>query len=104
LIPSRQLEGLDLSGAPLTPAGFQVLAKMPIDSLNVSSTDLDDAQLLLFSGNDTITTLIAPDTKITESGARAFYEARKQRLAALGKKESLRISSDLTDIADQYVD
>ncbi len=94
---------VDLSGAALTPQGFAALAKTNIPDLKLSRTGLTDQQLMLFTGNDHIYALDISQTKVTASGLIAFYEARKQRLTAAGRQESLYITSDFADIAEQYM-
>jgi hypothetical protein len=103
VIPPASLERLELNHCPLTDAGIKRLAQTPLAALYLSSTNFTDDHLLLFAANDSLQLLDASSTKITEAGLRAFYEARKKRLAATGQKESLYVGSDFPDIAEQYV-
>ncbi len=102
-IPPASLERLELNHCPLTDAGIKRLAKTPLNALYLSSTNFTNDHLLLFAANDSLVLLDASSTKITEAGLRAFYQARKKRLAATGQKESLYVGSDFADIAEQYV-
>jgi hypothetical protein len=43
------------------------------------------------------------ETKVTADGVRAFYELRKQRLAASRRQEKLLVISAFKGIADQYL-
>jgi hypothetical protein len=94
---------VDLSGAALTPQGFAALAKANFPDLNLSRTALNDKTLLLFAPNDSIQFLEISQTKVTAQGLIAFYEARKQRLDAKGRRESLYVTSDFADITEQYL-
>jgi Leucine-rich repeat (LRR) protein len=94
---------VDLSGAALTAQGFAALAKTNVTDLTLSRTGLTDQQLMLFAGNDQINMLDITQTKVTANGLVAFYEARKQRLTAAGRQESLYVISDFADIAEQYL-
>jgi hypothetical protein len=58
---------------------------------------------MLFAANDHINLLDVSQTKITANGLIAFYEARKQRLEAARRPESLYVISDFADIAEQYL-
>jgi hypothetical protein len=109
ILPPTPLDGpgrctvVDLSGAALTPPGFEALARTDIPELRLSRTLLNDQQLMNFVGNDRINLLDLSQTKVTASGLIAFYEARKQRLAAAGRLESLYVTSDFADVAEQYL-
>jgi len=91
-----------LSGAALTPKGFEALAKTNVPDIKLSRTSLNDQQLMLFVRNDRINLLDISQTKVTANGLIAFYEARKQRLAAAARLESLYVTSAFADIAEAY--
>jgi internalin A len=101
--PGGSQFSVDLSGSALTPQGFEALAKTNIPDLKLSRTALNDQQLMLFAANDRIYVLEISQTKVTAAGLTAFYEARKQRLEASGRRESLYVTSDFADIAEQYL-
>jgi hypothetical protein len=92
-----------LDGAALTTAGLAQLAKAQIADLSLARIPLTDRQLLLFAGNDTITSLNVKETKLTEAGVRAFYESRKVRLDAAGQKETLTLECDFPDAVEPYL-
>jgi internalin A len=94
---------LNLAGAPLTREGIEALAKSKFPSLCLARTPIDDKALMLFMENDVLTGLDVSETKVTPEGVKAFYEARKLRLAAAGREESLYLTSDHPDIVDQYL-
>ena len=101
--PGGSQFSVDLSGAALSPQGFEALAKTNIPDLKLSRTGLNDQQLMLFAANDQINLLDVSQTKVTANGLIAFYEARKLRLAASRRPESLYVTSDFPNIAEQYL-
>jgi internalin A len=94
---------VDLSDAAITRDGLTTLAKAKLDDLDLSRTPLDDDGLMLFVANETLTRMQAFQTSITENGLRAFYEARKKRLKAEGREETLYVYAEYMDVPQQYL-
>jgi hypothetical protein len=100
----KWLTQLDMTGAVLSSEGVAGLAQAKIAELVLTQSTLNDAQLLLFAGNDGISRLDITATQATAAGLRALYEARQRRLQAAGRTETLVVISDFADVAANYVD
>jgi hypothetical protein len=100
---SVALPSVDLSGVALTSDGIATLAKSKISNLILDRTPIDDRLLMLFAENNEINLLRISETKVTAAGIRAFYEARKQRLAKTGRQESLYVISDFEGLAEAFL-
>jgi hypothetical protein len=97
------LEQLDMRGAAVTTEGAAALAQIGASQLILSMTGLNDEGLQQFADNDKLRELEILGTRVTAAGVRQFYEARKQRLAAKGRRESLVLTSDFPDVVGNYV-
>jgi hypothetical protein len=97
------LEHLRLAKAPLTEAGIKTLARAKIQRMDLSQTPLDNKTLTLFATNDHIEYLCINETKVTAAGVVAFYEARKKRLSAANRKETLWLECDFEDAVEPYL-
>jgi len=94
---------VDLSGARLSPEGIKELARAKCSVLSLARTPINDQQLMLFAENDHIERLEVTETSITAAGVRAFYEARKRRLKAAGREETLNLDCDFPDEVAPYL-
>lgn len=100
----RKLQMLDLSDNPLTPEGFELLAKFNSVAIHVRNTSLNDEHLMLFAERDDLEHLDVFGTKVTAEGVKAFYEARKKRLKAAGRSDSLELICDFPETVEPYLD
>ena len=103
LLATTSLFRINLAGTTLTREGVQSLAKSKIPSIHLARTGIDDNTLMLFADSNTISELDVRETKVTKQGVKSFYEARKKRLAAAGREESLILTCDHPEIAQQYL-
>jgi hypothetical protein len=100
---SEPFESLILNGASLTAEGFTTLATAKISDLSLTRTPLTDKQLLLFAANDDLTSLNVKETRLTAAGITTFYEARKLRLQAANKQETLILECDFPEAVQPFL-
>lgn len=79
LLPLAQLKSLktlSLTSNPLTSAGLHPLQDLPLDTLNLNDTDVDNSLIDFLRANRSLTTVRVDGAKLTTVGQRAIGRLR----------------------------